>query len=292
MNEPAWDIADRVVVVTGGNRGVGKAVATELVRRGARVIIVSRDEKNGAEAVRDIARETERDHIELVTGSLNTVEDAHRLAGDLTTRYPAIHVLINNAGVWMSRRTLTDDGIESTFMVNHLGPFILSLRLLPLLRQSAPSRIVNINAGLYIFGKVDLERTPAGLDFSPFRTYADSKLANLLFTVELSRRLEGAGVTVNAVHPGVFRTSLGDSRRFLGAITKVLKLFLKSPEQGAGPSVRLAADPRLSSKTGGFFLCYEEKKIRPIARDEDLAVRLWNLSVRLGEITESPPGVE
>jgi len=267
---------------------VGKAVAAELVRSGARVIIVSRDEKNGTEAIRDIIRETGKDRIELVTGNLNTVNDAHRLADDLLSRYPTIHVLINNAGVWMSERTLTEDGIETTFMVNHMGPFILSLRLLPVLKQSIPSRIVNINAGLYIFGKLDLERTPQGLDFSPFRTYADTKLANLLFTVELARRLEGSGVTVNAVHPGVFRTSLGDSRGILGIITSALKVFLKSPEKGAGPSVRLAADPALSSHSGEFYLCYENKPLKPIARDEDLAERLWELSTRLGNISDTP----
>ena len=268
---------------------MGKAVAAELVRRGARVVIVSRDEKNGITAMRDIIRETGKDRIELVTGSLNTVKDAHRLADDLLSRYPIIHVLINNTGVWMSEQTLTDDGLETTFMVNHMGPFILSLRLLPVLKRSTPSRIVNINAGLYIFGKLDPARTPQGLDFSPFRTYADTKLANLLFTVELARRLEGSGVTVNAVHPGVFRTSLGESRGLLGLVTKALKVFLKSPEKGAGPSVRLATDLELSSHSGEFYLCYKRRSIKPIARDENLAERLWELSARLGDIRDVPP---
>jgi len=267
---------------------VGKAIATEFLRLGARVIIVSRDKKNGAEAIRDIIRKTGKNHIELVPGSFNTIKDAHLLADDLLSRYPAIHVLINNAGVWMSERTLTDDGLETTFMVNHMGPFILSLRLLSVLKQSIPSRIVNINAGLYVFGKLDLERTPQGLDFSPFRTYADTKLANLFFTMELARRLEGSGVTVNAVHPGVFRTSLGDSKGILGIFTNVLKVFLKSPEKGAGPSVRLAAEPELSSHTGEFYLCYKKKPLKPVARDDDLSRKLWELSTRLGHMSDSP----
>ncbi len=274
----------------GANAGIGKAIAHALAGMGRRVVMVSRDPEKGRAAADEVRAATGSRAVELVVGSLNTVADARALGETIRGRYPAIDCLINNAGVWMTRKVLNADGIETTFMVNHLGPFILTNLLLPSLAAAGRARVVNVNAGLYVFGGLDLERTPSGADFGRFRTYCNSKQANLLFTVELARRLGAGGatvtVTVNALHPGVIKTGLaqGDARGALGAAIILWKHFMKTPEEGAAAPVWLATAPELEGVSGRFFNLTKERKILPKGKDPDMAARLWELSERLSGV--------
>ena len=271
-------------IVTGANAGIGKAIAEGLARMGRPVVMVSRDAARGRAAAEEIRAATKNDAVEVVVGSLNTIADARRLAETIRDRYPEIKCLINNAGVWMTKKVLNADGLETTFMVNHLGPFILTNLLLPNLASARAARVVNVNAGLYVFGKIDLERTPYGEDFNRFRTYCNTKLANLLFSVELARRLEGKGVTVNALHPGVIRTRLGDRTGGIGAALRLWKFFMKTPEEGAKAPVWLATAPEIEGITGRFFFLTKEKDILKKGRDPGMAAGLWELSRQLSGV--------
>ncbi len=269
------------IVVTGANAGIGRAVALQLAQAGHHVVAVCRDELKGREAVDDIRAEAPGADIDLVVGDLSTVASTRDLAGRLLERYPAIHVLVNNAGVWLSKRTLNADGIEMTFMVNHLAPFMLSLLLLDRLRASAPARIVNVNAGLYALGEADLEKLPTGANFKRFKTYMHSKLCNVYFTTELAARLNGSGVTVNALHPGVVRTNLGNVGGLTGLVVKLVKRSWLTPEDGAKPVVRLAIDPDVEGVNGAYFDMAKQVDIAANARDPELGRRLWDLSAKL-----------
>lgn len=271
-------------IITGANAGIGKAIAQGLAGMGRRVVMVSRDPEKGRIAAEEVRAGTKGGEVELVVGSLNTVADCRWLAETIRERYPAIQCLINNAGVWMTKRVLNADGIETTFMVNHLGPFILTNLLLPALEAAGRARIVNVNAGLYIFGKLDLGRTPHGDDFGLFRTYCNTKLANLLFTVELARRLVGTEVTVNALHPGVVNTGLGDRKGALGSILKVYKRLTKTPGQGAAAPVWVATAPEIEGMTGRFFFLTKEKNILKKGQDPEALARLWDLSAKLSGV--------
>ncbi len=273
-------------VVTGANAGIGKAIATKLAGMGRRVVMVSRDAEKGRIAAEEVRAAAGAGPVELVVGNLNTVADARRLAETIRDRYPSIGCLINNAGVWMTRKVFNADGLETTFMVNHLGPFILTNLLLPALQAGAPARVVNVNAGLYVFGRLDLERTPYGADFGRFFTYCNAKLANLLFTVQMARRLEGTGITVNALHPGVIKTGLatGDATGALGAAIILWKHFMKTPEQGAEAPVWVATEPELEGMTGRFFFLTKEKDILPKGKDPETAARLWEMSAKLSGV--------
>jgi len=268
-------------VVTGGNTGIGKAIAIALGKLNLHVVIVSRDPHRGEEALQEIRTESQNKSVELVVGDLGTIKSCFRLANVLLEKYQDIRTLINNAGVWQTKCVINADGLKTTFMVNHVAPFILSNLLLDRLRQNAPARIVNVNAGLYIKGKVNLETTPYGRDFSMFGTYANTKLCNVLFTCELARRIAGKGVTVNAVHPGVIRTKLGDTTGLLGLLLRFAKLFWGKPEEGAVAPVWLATSPELEGTNGKYFDLQKEMELTEAAQDQKLACQLWELSAKV-----------
>lgn len=279
---------ERTFIVTGGNAGIGKAIAASLATMNAHVVIISRDQLRGEQAIKDIREANSGGSVDLVVGDLGSVDQVRRLASALLERYPKIHVLINNAGIWPTRRMLNPDGLEASFMVNHMAPFMLSNLLLKRLRGSAPSRIVNVNAGLYVFGRLDLEKTPWGFDFSRFRTYANTKLCNMLFTREFARRIEGSGVTINALHPGVIRTNLGQTKGILGTLLNLAKRFFGTPEEGARAPVWLATNAELETVSGKYFDEKVETEITEAARDMELSNSLWNLSVNLAGISAVP----
>jgi NAD(P)-dependent dehydrogenase (short-subunit alcohol dehydrogenase family) len=274
-------VQDRVSIVTGGNAGIGKAIAASLAQQPGRVVIVSRDPRKGQEAVAEIQASNPVASVEMVEGDLGSVRQVRQLAAALLARYPRIQVLINNAGVWLPKRVVNEDGLELSFMVNHLAPFLLTNLLLDRLQASAPARIVNVNAGLYIKGTLDLEKTPYGHDFHRLKSYANTKLCNVLFTVELARRLVGTGVTVNAVHPGVIRTGLGDTSGPIGWLLRLVKRFWPEPVAGARAPVWLATDPALEGVSGKYFDLQTETELTETARDEVLARQLWELSTKL-----------
>ncbi|MEU5987556.1 SDR family NAD(P)-dependent oxidoreductase [Spirillospora sp. NPDC047418] len=243
------------VAVTGGNRGVGRAVADEAARRGHRVVIVARRPDAGAAAAREIG-------AELVVGDLSSVRAVRELAGELSD----VDVLVHNAGVWPSRRVLTEDGFEQAFFTNHLAPFLLNRLLEERLR-----RVVQVSAALYVTGRVDPDRTPTGQDFHLVNTYAGTKLANLMMVPLFAERWRDAGVTIDAVHPGVLRTDLGSRPGVRGFLLRTMKWALK-PVRMSGPPV---ADLITADGTGRYFQVRKEKPLKPRALDGPLAARLW-----------------
>jgi NAD(P)-dependent dehydrogenase (short-subunit alcohol dehydrogenase family) len=268
------DEGGRTAVVTGGNRGIGYAVAAQLRARGCDVALVARDSARGQAAVAALRAAPGSADIRLVVADLGRIAGTRQAAELLAAACPRIDVLVHNAGVWPAARVVGEDGLEQAFVTNHLAPFLLNLRLEPLLAASG-ARVVQVSAGLHAAGRADPERTPTGLDFHPFRTYADTKLCNLALLPLFAERWRDAGIAVNAVHPGVVRTGLGDRRGPLGAMLKVMKLLWKRPETGARPVVRLALAPELAGVTGRYFHLEREQDPAPAARDAVLARRLW-----------------
>ncbi|TDC93329.1 SDR family NAD(P)-dependent oxidoreductase [Actinomadura sp. 7K507] len=256
------------VVVTGGNRGVGRAVAAEAVRRGHQVTITSRQPEAGAAVAREIG-------AELVAGDLSNLRTARAAAGEIAAAVPAIDVLVHNAAVWPSRRVLNEDGFEESFFTNHLAPFLLNHLLEDRIR-----RVVQVSAGLYVMGRVDPERTPAGGDFSATKTYANTKLANLMMVPLFAERWKDSGITIDAVHPGVLRTGLGERGGFQGLLLKTVKRSLKSADAAAEP----VADLLAAEGTGRYFNGRRQRPLKPVARDADLARRLWDDAVKAVEV--------
>ncbi|GAA3150588.1 SDR family oxidoreductase [Planomonospora alba] len=274
-------------VVTGGNRGIGYAVAARLLAHGHDVVLVARDRERGEVARASLAAPG-TGTVRLVVGDLSTVPAARATAEALRGTCPRIDVLVHNAGLWPSVREVDEDGLERSFVVNHLAPFVLNHVLEPLL-TAARARVVQVSAGLYLRGQADPERTPRGLDFHPVRTYADTKLCNLLLVPRFAERWKDAGVTVNAVHPGVIRTGLGDRRGPVGLLIKAAKLLWKSPATGARPVARLALSEEVAGVTGRYFHLEREQPLAPVATDAALARRLWDQAMELTGLAPSPP---
>lgn len=257
----------KTCVVTGGNRGIGHAVARELVRSGQRVVLVCRDTAQGGRARDQLT--ALGGEVQLVHGSLSSIQAIRETARAIDRACPALDVLIHNAGVWPSRRQLNEDGLEQAFVVNHLAPFLLNRLLEPRLAESR-AHVVQVSAGIYVKGKVDPARTPAGDDFSALATYANTKLCNLLLLPYFAARWEQPGIRINALHPGVIRTGLGDRSDALGLLLRLVKRLWKTPEAGARPVVRLALDPALAGVSGRYYDGYVERPLAANAEDAAL----------------------
>ncbi|HEV7652282.1 MAG TPA: SDR family NAD(P)-dependent oxidoreductase [Actinophytocola sp.] len=249
----------RTAVVTGGNRGIGRAVVESLAAKGYRVIALCR-------------RLDASPRAEVVVGDLSSARTVAAAASALADACPSIDVLVHNAGVWPTRLERNEDGIERAFAVNHLAPFQLNLAL-----EDRLARVVQVSAGLHVKGQVDPDRTPVGADFHRMRTYCDTKLANLLVLPLFARRWQDAGVTIDAVHPGVVRTRLGDPGGPLGLVLRAVKLTWATPAAGAAPVVRLAEE----RGTGRYFHLDAEQ---PLPRDPSLAGELWAQALELTRV--------
>jgi len=272
----------RTIVVTGATSGIGRATALGLAKLDSRLILVGRDAGRAEETIAAIRGATGRKDVEIVLGDFASQTDVRRVADELLARTQAIHVLVNNAGVTMLKRTTTPDGLETTFAVNHLGYFLLTGLLLPRLRAGAPARIVNVASDAHRFGKLDLDDLQNEKGFAAMRVYGQSKTANILFTRELARRLEGTGVTVNALHPGAVATRLGRGNGPLfDLLQRAVGIFMRSPERGAETSIHLASAPELERVTGRYFVDKREKQPSPHATDDATARRLWEISEKL-----------
>ncbi|MBE9514487.1 MAG: SDR family oxidoreductase [Chloroflexi bacterium] len=272
MGNPAY-------IVTGANAGIGKAIAQGLAERGLRVIILCRNPEKGARALDEIRTAANNASVELVIGDLSSSGKVRSVAERLLDRVSEIGVLINNAGVWPTRLEHNEDGIEISFAVNHLAPFLLAHLILERLKENGSGRIVNVSASLSAMGKIDLRKLPTGEDFSPFRTYANTKLCNVLFTREFARRSKGSGVTINAVYPGVVRSNLvSNVSGLLGLFLRLGELTGKSPAQGAEGPTYLATSNEVSSVTGSFFDGRIEVPYAKNALDDGLAAQLWEKS--------------
>jgi NAD(P)-dependent dehydrogenase (short-subunit alcohol dehydrogenase family) len=274
------------MIVTGGNSGIGKAAAVELARAGARVVITARNEERGTAAVADIAAASGSSAVELSVFDLADLSSVRAGAADLLERCPRIDVLLNNAGLILSERTLSADGYEATFAINHLGPFLLTDLLRPRLVESAPARIVNVASTAHNFARRGMvfDDLMAERSYKQMEVYGRSKLANILFTTELAERLAGTSVTVNCLHPGSVATGYardGDATGFLAWGVKVVAPLSLTPEQGARTSVYLCSSPEVEGVTGRYFAKCKEKTPSATARDRDAAARLWEISEEL-----------
>ncbi|XP_063231388.1 retinol dehydrogenase 11-like isoform X2 [Bacillus rossius redtenbacheri] len=284
----------KTVVVTGANTGIGKETALELVRRGARVVLACRDPERGRRAAADISarladcpRAGELVVLALDLASLNSVR---RGAGLLLAREPALHVLVNNAGVFSSPRSLTEDGIETQLGVNHVGHFLLTLLLLPRMLRSSPARIINVTSMSHISGRIDFDDLNMERSYSPYQSYARSKLANILFTRELADRLRGTGVTTYAVHPGCVAT---DITRHLPQSYSRLSCWLfeslvlhMTPQQGAQTTVHCAVDEAAGGETGLYYSNCRRSSPFWNATDKMAAAKLWDVSLKLTGLTK------
>jgi len=293
-----WTIREKTVVVTGGTKGIGYETARGLAARGATVIIVGRDAARGAAAVARLRQQTGTTTISFVQADLSSLREVRRLAAEITAHYPRVQVLVNNAGGGNARRTVTADGLEATFATNHLAPFLLTHLLLPVLEANAPARIVNVTSVQHRSGRVDFDDLQEESDYDLMRAYRQAKLANLLVTYELARRLHGTNVTVNAADPrGTIEGARAVSSSLPLAVRLILPLFSLPPlarlgtaERAAQSSIYVAASPDVDGLTGAYVNA-RNKVVRsaPASYDEATADKLWQVSRELtGLAPESP----
>ncbi len=276
----------RTVVITGGNSGVGRATAVALAGAGARTVITARSRERGEQAVSDIRRASRSDQVDLVVFDLADLSSVRDGASELLDRCDRIHVLVNNAGLVLSERTVTVDGFESTFAINHLGPFLLTQLLTDRLTASAPARVVNVASTAHQGARhgLDFDDLQSTGHYRGMRAYSRSKLANILFTRELARRLASSGVTANALHPGTVATGFArddDAKGFLAFGVRLIKPFILTPEKGARTSVYLASSPEVADVTGEYFVKCRPRVPSAAARNDAAAVLLWSVSEEL-----------
>ena len=277
---------EKTVIITGGNSGVGKATATALAAAGAHAVITARSEPRGVAALADIRRASGSDRVDLVVFDLADLASVRRGAAEILQRFEAIDVLINNAGLVLTERTETNDGFEATFATNHLGPFLLTQLLTERLVASAPARVVNVSSTAHQGARsgLDFDDLQSRDSYRSMQVYGRSKLANILFTNELARRLSDRGVTANSLHPGVVATGFardGDTKGVMAFGIKLIKPFVLTPEEGARTSVYLASAPEVAGVTGQYFVRCRPKPPSRSARDAAAAVLLWSISEEL-----------
>ncbi|MFN7949927.1 MAG: SDR family oxidoreductase [Blastocatellia bacterium] len=273
---------NQTCLVTGASSGIGKVTARELARAGNTVLLVCRNRSKGEATVDEIRRDTGSDKLELLIADLAELRQIRELAAQVKAGHAQLHVLINNAGVYQSARTLTADGYETTFAVNHLAYFLLTIELLDLLKAAAPARIINVASDAHKSGHINFDDLHGSGRYNGLRAYAQSKLANILFTYELARRLQGTGVTVNAMHPGGVSTGIYDNVSGIGG--KIIRLFtflMRTPEKGAETVIWLASSPEVAGVTGKYFYDLKEKPSSRESTDLNVAARLWQISEQL-----------
>ncbi|MEI2732770.1 MAG: SDR family oxidoreductase [Dermatophilaceae bacterium] len=282
-------MSGRTVLVTGATNGIGLATAEALARLGAHVGVVGRNPERTEAVVGRLRAAAPEGSLGGHVADLSDLAQVRRLADEVTAAYPRLDVLVNNAGgVWATRR-VTVDGFEHTFAVNHLAPFLLTHLLLPRLRESAPARVVTVSSAAHALGRIDFEDLGGAKGYSGQRAYNQSKLANVLFTVELARRTAGQGVTANAMHPGVVRSGFAaeDPSLMMRLGMPLVRPLMRSPERAATTAVYLASSPDVADVTGAYFADSKRREPAARARDLDAARRLWKVSA---EMVGIPPG--
>jgi len=272
----------RTVLVTGATGGIGKATALGLAAMGAQLAVIGRDPGRAARAAQEI-RAAGGGQVDVFVGDLTSQADVRRLAGEVLTVLPRIDVLVNNAGGYWSTRHVTADGLERTFALNHLAPFLLTHLLLARLQESGPARVVTVASNAHASGRIGFNDLQGENSYSGARAYNQSKLANVLFTYELARRLRGSPVTANTLHPGVVSTSFGaeDPGTLQRVFVPLLRHLMLTPEKGAATSIFLASAPELQSVSGAFFIKSKPHKSSRASYDRPTAARLWQVSTDL-----------
>jgi retinol dehydrogenase 14 len=273
----------KTVLITGGTGGIGRAAAIALASMGARVGITGRDRPRAEAAAAAIARESGNPAVDVFVGDMSSQAEVRRLAGEVLAAYPRLEVLLNNVGGFWAHRHVTADGLEHTFALNHLAPYLLTSLLLDRLIASAPARVVTVSSGAQGMGRIDFDDLMGERKYSGQTAYNQSKLANVMFTYELARRLDGTGVTATVLHPGVTSTGFGaeDTARGWGPLIAVMRPFMKSPARGAQTSVYLASSPAAEGITGRYFADRKAKGTHKSSYDRATTARLWQVSAGL-----------
>ena len=271
----------KTVLITGGTGGIGRAAAVGLASMGARVGITGRDRPRADAAAAAIARESGNPAIDVFVADMSSQAEVRRLADEVLAAYPRLDVLLNNVGGFWAHRHMTADGLEHTFALNHLAPFLLTNLLLERLKASAPARIVTVSSGAQSMGKIDFDDLMGEQKYSGSGAYNQSKLANVMFTYELARRLEGTGVTATALHPGLTSTAFSAEDPSMGLLVKVLRPFMKSPARGAETPIYLASSAEVEGVSGQYFANRKAKKSHDSSYDAATTARLWQVSADL-----------
>ena len=281
-------MAGKTVLVTGGSSGIGRATALGLATMGAHLAITGRDRERTDSAAREI-RAAGGGPVDVLVADLSSQSEVRRLADEVLQRLPRIDVLVNNVGGYWNSRHVTADGLERTFALNHLAPFLLTHLLLDRLTHSSPARVVTVSSQAHTQGRIDFDDLQGERDYSGAKAYNQSKLANVLFTYELARRLQAtpvldqAVVTANVLHPGVVSTSFGaeDPATVQRLFVPLLRHLMKAPAQGAATSIYVASAPHLEHVTGRYFTNSKPKRSSQRSYEEDVAARLWHVSADL-----------
>jgi NAD(P)-dependent dehydrogenase (short-subunit alcohol dehydrogenase family) len=283
MSAPNDHNTNTICLITGATSGIGRATAEGLARHGMTVVLVGRDEARARATVGQITQQTHNPKVDYLLADLSSQAQVRRLAAAFTERYARLHVLVNNAGALFWRRRQTADGLEMTFAVNHLAPFLLTNLLLDPLKASAPARIITTASAAHEGEAIpfdDLQQTHHR--YQPLRVYGQTKLANLLFSYELARRLEGTRVTANAFHPGFVASNFARSdSRLMGLLVPLSRPFAISPEEGAQTAIYLATSPEVEGASGQYFAKQRPVRSSPASYDQEAARRLWEISAQL-----------
>lgn len=275
----------KICLITGGTNGIGTSAARELVRMGATVVIVGRDAGKTSRVVEELRAASGNARVDSLLADLSSQQQVRRLASEFKRKYSGLDVLLNNAGAIFMQRQLSVDGFEMTFALNHLAYFLLTNLLLDTIKASAPARIINVASNAHTSGKIEFDNLQGERSYSA-GAYGNSKLANILFTKELARRLHGTGVTVNAVHPGFVATGLAknNGKVMAALVSLIVPLMARSPAKGAETLVYLASSPDVEGITGKYF--YDSHVISPAPQADDMVVagKLWDVSAEMVQL--------
>jgi retinol dehydrogenase-12 len=279
----------KVCLVTGATAGIGKITATALAVQGAELVIHGRNQEKAELTVSQIKAESGNHQVSYLLADFSDLDQVRELVKNFQDRFDNLHLLVNNAGAYFNKRIPTSYNVEMTFLINHLAPFLLTNLLLETLKNSSPARIVNVSSEAHRQGKIDFNDLGFEKGYFGMKSYGRSKLANILFTYELARRLEGTGVTVNALHPGHIATDIW--KNDFGYFGPVLKWFMGkialTPEEGAENSIYLASSPEVEGIHGKYFIKNEPAQSSSASYDEEIARRLWKLSAELTSLPEN-----
>jgi NAD(P)-dependent dehydrogenase (short-subunit alcohol dehydrogenase family) len=282
MINSANQMQGKVCVVTGATSGIGLVSAQALARQGATLIVVARNAERGAATVSRIRQETGNSAVELMVADLSVQVQVRQLAGEIQQRCARLDVLVNNAGALFARRQLSQDGLEMTFALNHLAYFLLTNLLLDHLKAADSARVVNVSSDAHRHAELDFSDLQGQHRYTGWRAYARSKLANILFTYELARRLEGTDIATNALHPGFVATNFGrNNRSITAALFRILQLAAISPEEGAQTIIYLASSPAVRGVKGQYFVKQQAVRSSQLSYDRSAAERLWQVSAEL-----------
>jgi NAD(P)-dependent dehydrogenase (short-subunit alcohol dehydrogenase family) len=274
----------KTVLITGADGGIGREITRALAKQGATLVMACIDVNDARPVCEAIAEESGNRAIEMMQLDLASLASIRQFAASFSERYPQLHVLINNAGVYCAKKQETADGFEKTIGINYLGPFLLTQLLLPALKQAPDARMVNVSSNAYFQGRLDLDNLHLTKGYQGFKAYANSKLAIVLFTLELAERLQDSGITVNAVHPGHVATNIWNmwpGTWYQALLFRVIRMFARTPEEAAQNSVFLATADEVKGVTGTYFDGRKPKALSPACKDVALRKNLWALSEKL-----------